>query len=265
MKNNFFLILLSLLFFVYISSVTASISNHNYNSSHLVVMPPEFAGRMYEMFKVIDYIFEKHNIFYVLSGGSLLGAVRHGGIIPWDCDGDIDILDKDYDNVLALDTEFKKFGLSLNVVQDHIYISALCKGEKKTWLVSIDIFQFEYCGDDMFHLINHFKKYIVYPKWSYFSNEFQSFLKTPFGPLFLNISKFSLGILTRYYGEDVLTHVKHYSNNALSLKFYNEPRHLLGSEVYLNLPLISCAPAAYVQNDFRINLDANPINESLFN
>ena len=57
---------------------------------------------MLETLKVFDAFCRKHGIRYSLYAGSLLGAVRHQGFIPWDDDLDVCMSREEYDRFIAL-------------------------------------------------------------------------------------------------------------------------------------------------------------------
>lgn len=68
-----------------------------------------------ELMDELDRICREQNIQYFLGYGSLLGAVRHGGFIPWDDDMDVVMLRSEYERLLEGFDQWKssdRFALS---------------------------------------------------------------------------------------------------------------------------------------------------------
>ena len=70
-------------------------------------------GELHEQLLIIiddiDRVCRKHGIEYTISDGSLLGAIRHKGFIPWDDDMDVRMVRKEFDRfVKVYESEMKE-------------------------------------------------------------------------------------------------------------------------------------------------------------
>lgn len=117
-----------------------------------------------EILKEIDRICKKNNIEYFLDSGTVLGAVRHKGFIPWDDDIDIGMTRKNYEKFLKIAPKELKIDYFLQNTQTEkecpqlytkikknntLYVSWACRNLNIHQGIYVDIFPYDYCSDNI--------------------------------------------------------------------------------------------------------------------
>ncbi len=99
---------------------------------------------MLDMLSEFISICKKHGLTYYMFYGSLLGAVRHKGFIPWDDDVDVAMPRKDYEKFLTLGHEFLEplFLQTPYTDKGYFYTNAKIRNSNTTGVVEM----FQYAG-----------------------------------------------------------------------------------------------------------------------
>ncbi|WP_296884164.1 phosphorylcholine transferase LicD [uncultured Methanobrevibacter sp.] len=111
-----------------------------------------------ELLNFVANICNKYDLEYWLDFGLLLGAIRHGGFIPWDDDADIGMMREDYDIFLdnikdEIDnhglTDVLRISLNVNFYKPYPILQLLyyCKEVPDTIIGGMDIFPYDFIDD----------------------------------------------------------------------------------------------------------------------
>ena len=138
--------------------------------------------KILETLLAIDEVCQKHNLRYYIIAGTLLGAMRHKGFIPWDDDIDIAMPRSDYDKLLAhckewLPAQYELICAENDTNYPHPFAkiqnadTTLIEREHMNYLggIYIDVFPLDGVPENRIARRWHFIKYKFYVKALYFT------------------------------------------------------------------------------------------------
>jgi len=95
------------------------------------------------LLKELDYVCKQSGLQYWLDYGSLLGAIRHKGFIPWDDDIDVSMLRSDYEKVIEAFEKYsrnKDIYAKYEIAETSAYRIAIKVRHRKCKHLFVDIF-----------------------------------------------------------------------------------------------------------------------------
>ena len=170
---------------------------------------PSIIKLLYQLTYDTKRILEFYKINYWMIAGTLLGAIRHKGVIGWDDDSDCGILSKDVKRFLSLRSVFKKIGYDIVDVWFGYKIIYSNRKKLKGELYSfpnLDIFTFRLSSDKKKYEYSYATARNTWPKEFFTVDQLQNLKKYDFGSYKLYGPSNPEKYLTRAYGKDWYTH-----------------------------------------------------------
>ena len=158
-----------------------------------------------ELLKYFHNLCKKHEIYYFATAGTLLGAVRHNGFIPWDDDIDLAVNGDSINKLKELKEEMEKEGIFIRYApkDNHMFKpnksihQLFYKDNEDIWL---DLFEFEKEEGYYYHKFD-FQKLYACPKEIFTEEEFENIKSHKFEDIEINIPKNPYKFLRRLFGE----------------------------------------------------------------
>lgn len=195
--------------------------DYNLTDAHLRRTNSKIAGYLYHEMKIFDHVCHNNNMNYWADGGTLLGAIRHTGLIPWDDDLDVQLAPGD-EGILETEEVTKQFHESGFELRPIWFGYKLCPRELpsfgrlfrekaftgESWLGTypwpfLDISLATYDSAIAGKII--YRSDVAqgwYPNFYFWDIELFPLKRARFGPIEINVPQNPYPYLTRVYGSD---------------------------------------------------------------
>jgi lipopolysaccharide cholinephosphotransferase len=189
---------------------------------HDFYLPNSFYKKLYKLAKIVNNVLVENNIQYFTEAGTLLGVLRHKGIIPWDDDIDIKVWHKDWLRLLQPDIvkQFKKLGYSIVKVTGTNLIKVFPSNSKQ-WdgnfgFPFLDIFSVSLRDDKVVY--THKWARDLWPKDYLLIDEMYPLRYAKFGSSKIIIPNHAKDYLTRLFGNSWDKEGRIYQSHVLHLE-----------------------------------------------
>lgn len=150
----------------------------------------QYKEKLIQLLKKFNTFCSENNLTYYAGYGTVIGAVRHKGLIPWDDDIDVYMPRKDYERFKNLQTKANKFDCRIEKYENKGFNAMFSKFVDSTttlWEldihpyvigVYIDVFPLDECNNDAVQILELQKK---------LKRHFWGYLRIHYGTSFSNI------------------------------------------------------------------------------
>jgi len=216
-------------------------------------MDESLASELYNIMNCVHEIFTYYNINYWLCGGSLLGACRHGGLIPWDDDLDICCYLEDRETIYSLKDVFMKNDYILELdelfVRDDLFMKVYKKGSyqkvnsREIPYPFLDIFfmsevEDAKVGENVMHFSSSVHR-VLYEKHYFTMEELHPLQKMKFGPIReLIVPSQATSHLDRAYGNTWKEKGQLHTYDHVTKEVKAGPRRVFDMKPFLDINLV---------------------------
>lgn len=167
-------------------------------------LPKEFINEIITLLRHFDEFCNKHDLIYWIDGGTMLGAIRDQGHIPYDNDADVGMFQNDFDKFILLKDELESEPYNYVITKEEEGFMkilsrniAIEESDGSIILPCLDVIVYKRFKEIV--IIGNDELRRKYPQCYHMQNHFNPLVKVHYGDLALRCPNNPLPYLERQY------------------------------------------------------------------